>query len=157
MSAKIYIANFPFQTTEDELTALFEEKIGEVLSTKIIVDRETGRSKGFGFMEFAKASLAHKAIEALNGFIFNERNLRVNIAIDKPPRDRNSDYRGRQGHSDRMPGRGYQPEPRYESHGSYTVYERYPQGDARGYNDHGNYENRNPRNNRGRGSGNYNY
>lgn len=84
MAKTIYVGNLPYQTTENELKELFEE-YGEVSSTKIITDRETGRSRGFGFVEIDEQN-AQKAIDSLNGASFGGRNLKVNEAREKKPR-----------------------------------------------------------------------
>jgi RNA recognition motif-containing protein len=74
----MYVGNLPFSSTEDDLRDLFSQ-YGEVQSANIIYDRETGRSRGFGFVEMAEES-ADSAIEALNGNEFGGRTLRVNEA-----------------------------------------------------------------------------
>ncbi|MBN1898027.1 MAG: RNA-binding protein [Spirochaetes bacterium] len=81
MAKKIYVGNIPFQTSEDDLKELFE-KHGTVLSAKIVTDRHTGRSRGFGFVEMEDDD-AIKAIEALNGSDFSGRPLRVNEARER--------------------------------------------------------------------------
>jgi len=78
MSKKMYVGNLPFSSTEDDLRDLFSQ-YGEVKSANIIYDRETGRSRGFGFVEMAEES-ADSAMEALNGNEFGGRTLRVNEA-----------------------------------------------------------------------------
>src|SRR5438105_11288386 len=78
MSKKLYVGNLSFQTTEDELNGLFGQ-FGAVESVTIINDRDTGRSKGFGFVSMENAD-ADKAIAQLNGTEFNGRNLTVNEA-----------------------------------------------------------------------------
>ncbi len=78
MSKKIYVGNLPFRATEEELTSLFGE-IGAVESVSIITDRDTGRSKGFGFVSMNDDD-ADKAIAALNGKDFAGRALTVNEA-----------------------------------------------------------------------------
>ncbi len=78
MSKKMYVGNLPFSSTEDDLRDLFSE-YGEVKSANIIYDRESGRSRGFGFVEMAEES-ADSAMEALNGNEFGGRTLRVNEA-----------------------------------------------------------------------------
>ena len=78
MSKKIYVGNLSFRTTEEELTALFEE-VGAVESASIITDRDTGRSKGFGFVSMSDDD-AEKAIGQLNGKDFGGRALTVNEA-----------------------------------------------------------------------------
>ncbi|MFO7801295.1 MAG: RNA-binding protein [Desulfovermiculus sp.] len=78
MSKKMYVGNLPFSSTEDDLRDLFSE-YGEVKSANIIYDRESGRSRGFGFVEMAEEG-ADSAMEALNGNEFGGRTLRVNEA-----------------------------------------------------------------------------
>jgi len=84
----IYVGNLNYGTSEDELCELFES-MGQVDSARIITDRETGRSKGFGFVEMADDEQAKAAIDKLNGTDFGGRNLTVNEA--KP---RNNDRGG---------------------------------------------------------------
>jgi cold-inducible RNA-binding protein len=86
MSNKLYVGNIPFQTDEDALKDAFGA-FGSVSSVKIIMDRETGRSKGFGFVEMETAEAAQTAIENLDGKDFNGRNLKVNEAREKEPRN----------------------------------------------------------------------
>ena len=83
MSNNIYVGNLPWTFKDDELKGLFEEH-GDVTSAKVIVDRESGRSRGFGFVEMASADEAASAIEALNGQEAEGRELKVNEA---KPRD----------------------------------------------------------------------
>ena len=78
----IYVANIPFKATEDELKGLFEE-YGEVSSAKIILDKFTQRSRGFGFVEMSDDSAARQAITSLNGADFMGKNLVVNEARPK--------------------------------------------------------------------------
>ena len=75
----IYVANISFRAGEQQLKELFEE-FGEVSSVKIVTDRETGRSRGFGFIEMPNESEAREAISKLNGTDFQQRNLVVNEA-----------------------------------------------------------------------------
>ena len=79
--SKVYVGNLSYRTTEDELMSKFSE-FGGVSDVKIIMDRETGRSKGFGFITFESPEGAKGAIEALDGQDFGGRNIRVNIAKD---------------------------------------------------------------------------
>ena len=79
MSTQIYVGNLAYKMTEDSLRDLFEQH-GEVTSVKIIKDRDTGRSKGFGFIEMAASEEAENAIKSLNDTEALGRNLRVNIA-----------------------------------------------------------------------------
>ena len=84
----IYVGNLPYGVTEDELRTLFEEH-GEVSSANVIIDRQTGRSKGFGFVEMPTDSEAENAIEALNESAIKGRNIKVNQArprAERPPR-----------------------------------------------------------------------
>ncbi len=75
----IYVANIPFKATEEELKGLFEE-FGEVSSAKIILDKFTQRSRGFGFIEMKDDSAARQAVNDLNGADFMGKNLVVNEA-----------------------------------------------------------------------------
>lgn len=77
---KLYVGNLSFDTTEDSLRALFAQH-GTVESAKLISDRDTGRPRGFGFVEMSNAD-ASKAMQALNGKEFEGRALRVNEAQD---------------------------------------------------------------------------
>ena len=83
MSNNIYVGNLPWSFRDESLKELFEEH-GEVTSAKVIVDRMSGRSRGFGFVEMASADEAGAAIEALNGHEADGRELKVNEAR---PRD----------------------------------------------------------------------
>jgi cold-inducible RNA-binding protein len=79
----LFVGNLSFQTTESELQALFEQ-FGEITRVQIMTDRDTGRSRGFGFVEMASDEAAAKAIEALNGKELGGRALNVNEARPKP-------------------------------------------------------------------------
>src|ERR671921_1924698 len=79
MGTKLYVGNLSFRTTSDELKDLFSQA-GEVESASVIEDRETGRSRGFGFVEMATAEGAAAAIEQFNGKDFGGRTLTVNEA-----------------------------------------------------------------------------
>ncbi|MGD9688528.1 MAG: RNA recognition motif domain-containing protein [Phycisphaerales bacterium] len=79
---KIYVGNLPFRTTETELRGMFEQH-GEVASAAVVLDRETGRSRGFGFVEMSNDDQARQAIEKLNGFQIEGRALVVNEARPK--------------------------------------------------------------------------
>jgi len=83
----IYVGNLPWSTTEDDLRRTFGQ-YGEVQSAKVIMDRETGRSRGFGFVEM-EDDAADQAIEALNGQDMGGRGLKVNEA---KPRERKPRY-----------------------------------------------------------------
>jgi len=87
MSRKLYVGNLPFSATEQTILSKFAE-CGTVESVKLITDRDTGRSKGFGFIEMGSESEARAAIETLNNTDFDGRPLRVNEA--KPQKKRSS-------------------------------------------------------------------
>jgi RNA recognition motif-containing protein len=84
----IYVGNLPFDATEQDVRALFERH-GKVEAVKLINDRETGRPRGFGFVDMAGAE-AQSAIGTLNGFTMNGRALRVNEAQERPQRPRSN-------------------------------------------------------------------
>ena len=81
----IYVGNLPYSVTKDELLDMFSE-FGQVSRATVVMDRETNRSKGFGFVEMSDDVAANQALEALNGQEINGRVLRVNEA--KPREDR---------------------------------------------------------------------
>ena len=85
MSMKLYVGNLSFQTSSDDLQQLFAQA-GTVESASVVEDRETGRSRGFGFVEMSTSEEGQKAIEQFNGKDFNGRNLTVNEA--RPREDR---------------------------------------------------------------------
>ncbi len=91
MSKKIYVGNMSYDNDEATLSDLFSE-YGEVISTKIVVDQFSGRSKGFGFIEMANEEEALAAISGLNGKEVNGRQIKVNEAMDRPKRT-NSNFR----------------------------------------------------------------
>src|ERR671938_85087 len=85
MTMKLYVGNLAFQTSSDDLQQLFSQA-GTVESASVVEDRETGRSRGFGFVEMASKEEGQKAIEQFNGKEINGRNLSVNEA--RPREDR---------------------------------------------------------------------
>jgi RNA recognition motif-containing protein len=96
MAKNLYVGNLSFDTSEDRLREAFEAH-GEVASVSIITDRDTGRSRGFGFVEMATDEAASAAIAALDGQDLDGRTLRVNEAKPRAPRggsDRGSDRGG---------------------------------------------------------------
>ena len=101
----IYIGNLPFNMGEEDLREIFEE-YGEVSSAKIVMDKLTGRSKGFGFVEMDDDSSANKAIEELNNAEVSGRNIKVN---ESKPRENNSRGGDRRGGG----GGGFQRRNRY--------------------------------------------
>ena len=95
----LFVGNMSFQTTESDLTALFQQ-FGQVTRVHIGMDRETGRARGFAFVEMPNDDEAAKAITGLDGKEFGGRSLKVNEARpkgDRPPAHRNSGGGGRQG------------------------------------------------------------
>ena len=92
MTQKIYVGNLSYNTTEDTLRTLFAE-YGQIESVNLITDRDTGRPKGFAFVEMATDQAAQAAISALNGKSIDDRELKVDKA--KPQRDRRESDRGR--------------------------------------------------------------
>src|SRR5438045_7327620 len=99
MAKNIYVGNLTWDATQDDLFNLFQEH-GKVARAQVITDRETGRSRGFGFVEMENDGEAQKAIDALNGAEFQGRPLTVNEA--KPREDRGGSGGGGGGG-----GRGY--------------------------------------------------
>lgn len=79
MSSKIYVGNLPYSVDDSSMESNFAE-FGSVISAKVMMDRETGRSKGFGFVEMASAEAAQAAITALNGMSVDGRSIVVNMA-----------------------------------------------------------------------------
>lgn len=79
MSIKLYVGGFSYSTTEEQLNKMFAD-FGKVLSAKIITNRDTGNSKGFGFVEMSEMKEGQEAIKALNGKESNGRSLVVNQA-----------------------------------------------------------------------------
>ena len=100
----IYVGNLPFNMGEDDLKEIFEE-YGEVSSVKIINDKFTGRSKGFGFVEMDSDDEANNAIKELNNAEISGRNIKVNESKPRPADNR--------GGGDRRGGGGYQRRERY--------------------------------------------
>jgi RNA recognition motif-containing protein len=86
MGNKLYVGNLPFSATDDSLREMFGQA-GQVESARIITDRDTGRSKGFGFVEMATEQEAGEAIKKFNGVALDGRSLTVNEARPMAPRD----------------------------------------------------------------------
>ena len=86
MGNKLYVGNLPFSATDDSLRQMFGQA-GQVESARIITDRDTGRSKGFGFVEMSTEQEASAAINKFNGADFEGRSLTVNEARPMPSRD----------------------------------------------------------------------
>jgi len=105
MAKNIYVGNLVWDATQDDLYTLFQE-YGTVTRAQVIMDKETGRSRGFGFVEMNEDAEAQKAIESLNNFNFHGRPLTVNEA--KPREDRGGGGSGRGSYgSARGGGGGY--------------------------------------------------
>jgi RNA recognition motif-containing protein len=85
MNKKLYVGNLAYRTTEEQLRALFSQ-VGEITNVAVIMDRETGRSKGFGFVEMATAEGAQEAIKRFNGYSMDNRSLVVNEARPREER-----------------------------------------------------------------------
>ena len=86
MGRKLYVGNLPYSATDQSLHEAFGS-CGTVDSVNLIIDRDTGQSKGFGFVEMSSDSEAQKAIQELNGASIDGREIKVNEAKPKAPRD----------------------------------------------------------------------
>jgi len=96
MGNKIYVGNLPFSATDDSLREMFEQA-GQVQSARIITDRDTGRSKGFGFVEMTTDQEASEAIKKFNGTELDGRALTVNEARPMAPREGGGGHGGGRG------------------------------------------------------------
>jgi RNA recognition motif-containing protein len=98
MATKLYVGSLSYSTTDDSLRSCFEQA-GAVASANVIIDRMSGRSRGFGFVEMADDAGAQKAIETLNGYELDGRKIMVNEArpmTERPPRrERSGGFPGR--------------------------------------------------------------
>ena len=103
MTKKLYVGNLPYTVTAEQIRALFEQA-GEITDVTVITDRDTGRSKGFGFVEMSTEDEAKEAIRRFNGYSMNNRPLTVNEA--RPREERPRDNRGGGGYNNRGGG-GY--------------------------------------------------
>ena len=90
MGKKLYVGNLPFNTTDQDLSEIFTQ-VGQVASAKVITDRESGRSKGFGFVEMSNDEDVQNAITQFNGAQLNGRPLTVNEARPMAPRAQGTD------------------------------------------------------------------
>jgi len=95
-SAKLYVGNLSYSTSEAGVRALFEQH-GEVASVNLITDRDSGRPKGFGFVEMASPEMAEAAKAALDGTQLDGRTLKVDVAKEMQPRTPRSGFGGRGG------------------------------------------------------------
>ncbi len=97
MGNRLYVGNLPYSSVDDDLRAAFEE-FGEVTDVRVVTDRETGRSRGFGFVTMGTDDEAAKAIAEMDGAKLEGRALRVNEAHERParggPRGGGGDSRG---------------------------------------------------------------
>lgn len=108
----IYISNLSYGITDADLRELFAD-YGEIISAKVILDRETGRSRGFGFVELADDTLGQKAIDELNQAEYDGKVINVNVAkprVDRPAGNRGGGNRGGGFNRER---RGGYPDRRY--------------------------------------------
>jgi cold-inducible RNA-binding protein len=87
MTKNLYVGNLSYETTESTLRTLFAE-FGEIESVNLITDRETGRPRGFAFVEMATEQAAQAAMSALNGKMVDEREIKVDQAKPRADRDR---------------------------------------------------------------------
>jgi len=86
MAKRLYVGNIPYQTTEEQLRTLFESDGAQVTEVKIVLDRESGRPRGFAFVEMSSDAQAVAAVEALHGKDFGGRPLTVSEARAREPR-----------------------------------------------------------------------
>jgi RNA recognition motif-containing protein len=93
MTKKLYVGNLSYNTTEAQVRALFAQ-VGEVESVSLITDRETGRAKGFGFVEMSTDEASQEAIKRFNGYTLDERVLTVNEARPREERPRGGGFGG---------------------------------------------------------------
>jgi cold-inducible RNA-binding protein len=101
MATRLYVGNLPYSVDEQQLTEMFAA-FGEVVDVRIVTDRDSGRSKGFAFVELSTDAAARNAIDGLNGTMLGDRALTVNEARPRP--ERASGYNSRGGY-DRRPRR----------------------------------------------------
>lgn len=94
MGKKLYVGNLAFSVDSENLSQLFTQ-YGAVESVKIITDRDTGRSKGFGFVEMSSNDEADKCIQGLNGQDYEGRAMNISFAKPQAPRDNRSRFQGR--------------------------------------------------------------
>ncbi len=96
MSTRIYVGNLPYSATNEQLTHLFAP-FGDVTEATVVLDRDSGRSKGFGFVEMTDSAAARKAISELNGTVLDDRTIRVSEAQARADRSGGSNGRPRRG------------------------------------------------------------
>jgi len=93
MQNRLYVGNLSYDTTKDALHSCFAE-CGEVVDTHLVMDRESGRARGFGFVTMKTDAEASNAVQQLNGAMFEGRALRVNIAEERQAPSRRGGHRG---------------------------------------------------------------
>jgi cold-inducible RNA-binding protein len=93
MESKLYVGNLPYDVTEDDLRGLFAQA-GQVQEVALIMDRATGRSKGFGFVRMANQAEAERAIQTLNNHDVGGRPIKVSLARPREERSGGGGYRG---------------------------------------------------------------
>jgi RNA recognition motif-containing protein len=103
MGKKLYVGNLPYSVTDQVLVDSFSQ-VGTVASAKVITDRDTGRSKGFGFVEMSSDEEAQNAITQFNGADYEGRSLTVNEARPMAPREAGGGFGANRGGADRRPG-----------------------------------------------------
>ena len=97
MGNRLYVGNLSFNTIEADLVAAFEQDGRKVASAQVVMDRDTGRSRGFAFVEMANANDTQAAIKAMDGVQMDGRALRVNEAEERKPRTGGGGYGGDRG------------------------------------------------------------
>jgi len=112
MGARLYVGNLSYSTTDDSLREAFSAH-GEVVSASVMVDRETGRSRGFGFVELSSDAEARTAIDAMNGSMLDGRALTVNEARERTQRGGGGGGGGGRGGDRDGGGRGGRRPPRW--------------------------------------------
>lgn len=103
MAQNLFIGSLAYATTDDSLKAFFET-LGEVTSARVVTDRETGRSRGFGFVEYADEANNQKAVDQLNGKDLDGRE--INVSLARPKEDRPRREGGDRSYGDRSQGGG---------------------------------------------------
>ncbi|CAN0915760.1 Glycine-rich RNA-binding protein 2, mitochondrial [Linum grandiflorum] len=104
MSNKLFVGGLAYTTDDHSLKEAFD-RYGEVVDAKVILDRDTGRSRGFGFVNFTESEAANSAVSGMDGKDLNGRTIRVSIANERPPRSFDGGSRGGGGYGGG--GRGY--------------------------------------------------
>jgi len=93
MSKRLYVGNLSWNVSDEDLREVFQQDGRQVVDARVITDRETGRSRGFGFVTYNDADSATRAIEELDGSQLDGRSIRVDRANDRPQRERGSTAR----------------------------------------------------------------